>query len=223
MDVNIIQHRELRHALAQSLNHIPLRPTNIVHVVAAVMQAFEQLLSILNLIHTTFPVADARQYLHTMCLMLLEAASKSNRFGFRYSSQYLFDITAVKNETQWLLQNLYCSGLDKATNNACFICIKHICLMALERLMGNDFLPCKSGITWSLPSSILDQVSTDLKNILPKFLPTFQALPYLMATFKQHKNKYRWLTNAFHMVFSSIATVLTITSKLLLESVKAWA
>jgi hypothetical protein len=44
-----------------------------------------------------------------------------------------------------------------------------------------------------------------------------------MATYKQHKNKYRWLINAFHTVFSNIATLLTITSKIILESVKAWA
>jgi hypothetical protein len=95
--------------------------------------------------------------------------------------------------------------------------------MALERLMGNDFLPCKVGLIWTLPSAVLDQVSSDLKDILPEFLPPYQALPYLMATYKQHKNKYRCLINAFYTVFSNIATLLTITSKVLLESVKAWA
>jgi hypothetical protein len=44
-----------------------------------------------------------------------------------------------------------------------------------------------------------------------------------MATFKQHKAKYRWLTNAFCTVFTNIALLLTITSKLVLESVKIWA
>jgi hypothetical protein len=223
MDMNLIQHKDLRHALRQGLNHIPLRPTKLAHVVAAVIQAFEQLLGILNLTHSMFPVDEARRHLHSTYLALLKAASKSNKCGFRYSNQYLFDITAVKNETSWLLQNLYCSGLDKATNNVCFICIKHIRLLALERLMGNDFLPCKSGLIWYLTSSILNQVSNDLRNILPKFLPPYQSLPYLMATYKQHKNKYRWLTNDFHTVFSNIATLLTITSKIILESVKAWA
>jgi hypothetical protein len=41
-----------------------------------------------------------------------------------------------------------------------------------------------------------------------------------MATYKQHKSKYRWLTNAFQTVFSNIATLLTITSKVMLESFK---
>jgi hypothetical protein len=44
-----------------------------------------------------------------------------------------------------------------------------------------------------------------------------------MATYKLHKTKYRWLTNAYHTVFSNIALLLTITSKLILESFKAWA
>jgi hypothetical protein len=113
--------------------------------------------------------------------------------------------------------------MDKASNNACFICIKHICLMALERLMCSDFLPCKSGQIWLLPTAILDQGSMKLRNILPKFLPPYQALPYLMATFKQHKRKYRWFTNAFHIVFTNIALLLTITSKVILDSLKTWA
>ena len=137
--------------------------------------------------------------------------------------RYLFDIPVVNNEVDWLLTHLYCSGLDKATNNACFICIKHIRLMALERLMGTDFSPCKNGNLWSLPSAILDLVTKDLVYILPEFPPQFHTLPYLMATYKQHKNKYRWLTNAFQTVFSNIASLLTMTSKLILEAFKAWA
>ena len=44
-----------------------------------------------------------------------------------------------------------------------------------------------------------------------------------MATFKQHKGKYRWLTNAFQTMFSNIALLLTITSKVILDSLKSWA
>lgn len=63
----------------------------------------------------------------------------------------------------------------------------------------------------------------DLSKLLPECLPPYQALPYLMATYKQHKAKYRWLTNAHNTVFSNIALLLTITSNLILESVKIWA
>ena len=44
-----------------------------------------------------------------------------------------------------------------------------------------------------------------------------------LATYKIHKSKYRWLTNAFATVFSNIATLLSITSSLILESFKEFA
>lgn len=94
-----------------------------------------------------FPIEAARSQLHTSCLSILKAASQANKYGFKFSGSFLFDISAVKNETEWLLKHLFCSGLDKATNNACFICIKeHMHLQALERLFGDDFLPCKTNL-----------------------------------------------------------------------------
>ena len=60
------------------------------------------------------------------------------------------------NELNWLLQHLYCSRLDKAGDNPSFVCIKHIRLMAQERLSGPDFLHCKEGSLWMLPSTMLD-------------------------------------------------------------------
>jgi hypothetical protein len=44
-----------------------------------------------------------------------------------------------------------------------------------------------------------------------------------MATFKQHKAKYCWLTNAHCTIFTSIAMLLTITSKVILDTFKLWA
>jgi hypothetical protein len=223
MNMDIIQHRDLRLAISQGLNHIPLRPTNIVKAIAAIMHAFDQLVALLNLIQLQFPVDEARTHLHNTCLGILKAAAKANRYGFRFSGSYIFENPAVKNETDWLLLYLFYSGLDKATNNACFMCIRHIRLQALERLLGTDFLPCKTSNLWDLPSSILDRVHHELLLILPECPPKYQSLPYLMATFKQHKVKYRWLTNSFCTVFTNIAILLTITSKLVLESVKIWA
>jgi hypothetical protein len=114
-------------------------------------------------------------------------------------------------------------GLDKVSNNTCFICIKHIQLHALKCLSGADFAPCKTNSVWNLPSAILDQVSKELKKILFKSLPPYQTLFYLMATYKQHEAKYCWPTNAYRIVFSNIALLFTISSKLVLESFKGWA
>jgi hypothetical protein len=107
-------------------------------------------------------------FLNLYFLLLLEAIN-AQMHGHTYTNTqtHTFDISAVKNEMQWIFQHLYCSGLDKASNNACFICIRHIRLMAFERLSGNDFIPCKRNDIWSLPSAILDQVSNDLASILP--------------------------------------------------------
>ena len=187
------------------------------------MFAYDQLVNMLNLVALDFPVVDARIHLHSTCLSIMKATDKSNRFGFRYSEHFIFEIPVVKNEVEWLFKHLYCSGLDKATNNTCFLCIRHIRLQALERLSGNDFLSCKTNSMWDLPCNILDKVNHDLLHILPESPPKYQLLPYLMATYKQHKAKYRWLTNAFCTVFTNIALLLTITSKLVLEFVKIWA
>ena len=153
----------------------------------------------------------------------MKSSSRVNKWGLQVSGKFLFDIPAVNNETEWLLKHLFCSGLDKASSNAYFLCIWHICLQAFERLSGEDFKPCKNDLSWFLPSFILDKVFHDLSKLLPECLPPYQALPYLMATYKQHKAKYRWLTNAHNTVFSNIALLLTITSNLILESVKIWA
>ena len=222
-DLSIVQHLGLREALAQGLNHIPLKSTKIVEAMAVAMSAFEQTVNIFCSHDSLFPVDQAREWFHLKCLTQLKNACKANKFGFQQLGQFLLDMPAVKNEISWLLKYMYCSGLDKADNNACFICIKHIRLQALERLMSPDFEACKSNETWCLPTAILDQVSSELRTILPECPPPFQTLPYLMATFKQHKTKYRWLTNAFQTIFSSIATLLTLTSAEILETYKSWA
>jgi hypothetical protein len=161
--------------------------------------------------------------MHSTCLNALKSASKSNKFGFKNTARFMLDLPAIKNEINLLLKHLYCSGLDKATNNACFTCIKYIRLQALEWLLGNDFAPCKNDHIWLLPTSILGQIKLELKSLLPECPISYEALPYLMATYKLHKTKYRWFTNAYHTIISNIALLLTITSKLILESFKAWA
>jgi hypothetical protein len=40
MDIGIIQHKDLRFALTQGLNHIPLQPTSIAPTVAIIMDAY---------------------------------------------------------------------------------------------------------------------------------------------------------------------------------------
>ena len=223
VDIDLVQHRELRAALAMGLNHIPLKPTCLSVSIATILDAFMQLIQILKLELLGLPIDQACEWVRSTCLAQLKSAAKANKSGLRHSGQDLLSQKAVKNEIQWILSNLYCSGLDKASNNVCFICIKHIRLMALERLSCEDFTPCKDGQTWSLQTHIIDQVTSEISEQLPQLQISSRALPYLMATYKLHKGKYRWLTNAFQTVFSNLAHLLTIATMAVLEQVREWA
>jgi hypothetical protein len=107
------------------------------------MNAFQQLSEILDLEQLGFPVNIAREQLHATCLSILKDSMHHNKFGFIYSGRFLLDLPLVKNKIAWLLQHLFCSGLDKASNNMCFMYIKHIRLQALERLTGSDLFHIK--------------------------------------------------------------------------------
>jgi hypothetical protein len=224
VDMNIIHHKGLRQALAMGLNHIPIQPTsNFAVSIATALDGFEQLLNILGLINNGFPMKEASEWLRAKCLEQLKNSSKANKYGFRSSEPDLMKSEQVKDEIAWLTSHLFCSGLDKAANNACFICIKHIRLMALERLCGPDFMPCRENSIWDLPSTILDLTAQEITGVIPELQISYRALPYLMCTYKLHKDKYRWLTNAFQTVYSNLAHLLTITTMLVLEMVKEWA
>lgn len=46
-------------------------------------------------------------------------------------------------------------------------------------------------------------------------------LPYIMATFKLHKLRYHWITNAQNCIFSSIASIITHVLQLIIMEIKA--
>ena len=189
------------------------------------INAFQQLFTILNLesFHVSFD--DVVAFFRSHYLLTLQNAAHVNKFGLRFTGPYLFDIRAVKNEMQWLCSYFYVSRLDKANNNAYFLCIKHIRLQAYQRLMGEDFTPWVSSLTGSglLPTAVLDSVRDELLVILPESPPVYTALPFLMAVFKQYKFKYRWLTNAHNTIYTNVASLLTSLTMVILESFKGWA
>lgn len=222
-DLSIIQNPQLRAALKLGLNHIPLQPTLFNNAIQVVLEALQQVFVICNLQNYGLDLHTASVYVQQQCLIKLRTAAHTNKFGFKQSGRALFENPAVLNELQWLHSHLYISGVDKACNNACFLCIKHIRLQAYDRLMGEDFLPCKENNRWLLPTKVLDSVQEELRIFLPESPPPFNALPFLMATFKVHKQSYRWLTNAFRTTYSNIAVLLTLTTVQILEMLKAWA
>lgn len=170
-----------------------------------------------------FPIAEALEWIRVTSLERLKAARSSNKFGFRSSELDIFSLKAVQKEVEWVTDNLYCVGLDKASNNICFICIKHIRLLALERLTSRDFSPCRENGCWLPRASIIELMTISLRDLIPELNVSYNSLPYLMATYKLHKNKYRWLTNAFCTVYSNLTHMLTISTMLIFDSVKEWA
>lgn len=66
-------------------------------------------------------------------------------------------------------------------------------------LLANDFIPMFS------KCMDMSDVSTDIKGQIDELNPEFQfdkkELPYLMATYKLHKQQYRWLTNVDNCIF----------------------
>lgn len=223
MDLRIIQNPKLRAALQQGLNHIPLAPTDLNQALLVAVDAFERLYDLLRLQEYGLELQDASSFFRQLCYDRLCRGSKANRFGLRFSGPALFSIPAVKNELNWLLSHLYISGLDKASNNPCFMCIQHIRLQAFHRLSSDDFAPCMDGSRWSLPTAVFDSVNGDIMRILPEAPPAYNSLPFLMATYKQHKQKYRWLTNAFRTVYSNIATLITLATMAVLDHFRVWA
>ena len=222
MDTHIVRHHGLREAIALGLNHIPLRNTKLQEAIQVVVDTFVQVCQVLKL-GGCLDISSATKMVRTRCKDILMSAAKSNMYGFRYSKPYLFSEKSVENELTWLLKHVFISGLDKAANNACFICISHIRYQALARLNGPDFEPCCNNGTWESIESISSKITSDLLGIIPELPLCGDELPYIMAIYKFHKRKYRWISNAFGSIYVNIATLLTVSTMVILEEVKEWA
>jgi len=223
VDVKLIQQPDLRKAIGMGLNHIPLKPTNLSVCIATSIDAFHQLVHILDLENMGLPINEAVEWVRSKCLDELKTASRTNRAGLRFSGRDLLLQTHIKDEITWITSNMFCSGLDKASNNISFICIRHIRLLAFERLSGSEFSPCKEENDWLLPSVILDRLTCDISMLIPQLQIFAVSLPYLMSTYKLHKGTYRWLTNAFNTIFSNLAYMLTLATMAVLDQVRDWA
>ena len=222
MDIKVIHNHSLREAITLGLNHIPLRNTNISETIQVVVDTFVQVCQLLKA-EGYLDVDNASKLVRVMTREKLLVAMKENLYGLRYSKPYIFSDKAVNDELTWLLKHVFVSGLDKAASNACFICISHIRNQALLRLNGPDFEPCQNGNMWESVEVVTNRVKIELNSLIPE-LPIHEVeLPYIMAIYKFHKKKYRWISNAFGSIYVNIATLLTISTMALLDEVKEWA
>ena len=222
MDTNIIHHHELRDTITLGLNHIPLRNTNMQETIQVIMDIFLQVYQVLKL-EGCLDVHSATKMVRTRCKETLTSAFKSNLFGFKYSKPSLLCDKSVDNELTWILKHVFIFGLAKAANNACFICISHIRYQALARLNRPDFAPCCNDSVWQSLEDISSIITTNLAKLIPELPLCGVELPYIMAIYKFHNKKYRWISNAFGSVYVNIATLLTVSTMTILEEVKEWA
>lgn len=158
------------------LNHIPLKPILSCDAIRATSQAFSILFDMLKMYKYNIELDTALTVLHCICADRLRGASRVNKFGFKFSDQFLFDIPAVQNELKWLLSHFYISGVEKAANNASFMCIRHMHFQAYQRLMGSDFEPCKNDAIWLLPTAVLEMVK---ENMVLNFPLPLMLCPFL--------------------------------------------
>lgn len=62
----------------------------------------------------------------------------------------------------------------------------------------------------------------ELTTLLPE-LPIYEeTFSYIMTIYKVHENKYRWISNAFGILYVNIATLLTVSTIILLDEVNEW-
>jgi hypothetical protein len=202
------------------LNQIPLRPTFIFKAIQVVFDVFLQICQVLNIEHLV-DMEMAEMEVRSKCRRILLEASKLNKFGFRYSQSFLFNDNIVNNELNWLLEHIYISKLDKASNNVCFIYMDHIRRQTLEILNSLDFLPCVNNDQWSWSiEEITNNIRKTILELIPELPTNNNELAYIMTIYKFHKNKYRWISNAFRSIYVNIATLITMVTLSLPEKVR---
>ena len=75
-----------------------------------------------------------------------------------------------------------------------FICIEHTCLHAwFDRLVEPYFSSCKGQERWLLRATILDPIGREIHNPVPEISLNPEASPWVMAAYKLHETKYRWI------------------------------
>jgi len=79
---DLLQHTELRKAVTMGLNHVPLKPTAIGICISTILDAFEQVASILSLDSNDFPLTEAKEWVRVTSLARLKKAQNMNKFGF---------------------------------------------------------------------------------------------------------------------------------------------
>ncbi|KAL2652425.1 hypothetical protein R1flu_020553 [Riccia fluitans] len=166
MSIDLVKNLGLRKTLNHGLNHIPTQPTRLAPIVEQVLIAWDQFCFMLYI--DPERSLKGRRFVREKTWDLLKSAASENRSGLKQSKPCILRDDRVWNEINWLKQNFFIADLDKASNNICFICQKHLRRQTLKQLQGGEFFPGMHNGRWTPPEA------------LRSWLPSY-AMPQLKA------------------------------------------
>ena len=207
-DLRICHHKEIQALLNKGFNHIPFKPINPVEAFTALWDGWEVICSLLDI-----PISlDHKAKLDALFF------SKFDKMfpNFRFNPHPPLSSPSCLDQILWLKEHFYFSGLDKSSQTVVVICKCLIRIKARERVSATEFLDCR------LPLETIQNKYLCCINSLFSFIPPPLALdlPFLMATYKIHKQSFRWLTNAHNCLFSSATQLITLCLQVTLEKLK---
>lgn len=71
-------------------------------------------------------------------------------------------------------------------------------------------------------AEILVKFFVEVEDLIPKIRFWYVGLPYLFATYKLHKKKYRWITSATCCTFLGFVSIITQDLKIILYELWIW-
>jgi hypothetical protein len=222
MDSRIACHPQLRDALADGLNHIPLTVPD-----------FDTTLDIL-----TFFARNVTEHIQRCFSVAMPSSSTIDQLVFDYTCSAwpdvlqqcrtdssmmqhtsLWDMPAIKTELHHLLDNLYIAPTDKATANATYMC-KHLarykCYIRLHD--SGDFTQIQD-VT---PDELIARMQDEVSRLIPELPAAEPALPYIFLYFKAHKLSFRFLTNGSSMVLSNLTQLAATAGQCVLQQLKEY-
>lgn len=175
--------------LDHGLNHVPPTNDDINLFLASVQEAW----------YTSYIPDDQKiKWVHVEPLLKAYCAEAPMSYHGLSSST----LKRLRGAASCMTRSLYTVGLDKAKHNPFFICIKAARLIARERLRSDEFILTNESV-----SQALFRLEHELLTMnLPKG-PL--QLPFLFFNYKQHKDKFRFLSNAGNCIFSPVACLIT--------------
>ena len=200
MNLKVVTHTPTRDCIAKGFNHIPSKPWNIEECSNEIYYLFYEL------IEDGFIVPKSKEIILTFRNFINKELATLFKRSLDKPKSYAYRFANIK-------QDFYICQTDKAPNNPTFVCKYLIKSLAKTRLGGPDF-----EIITNDYQEITSKLNHEIVSLTKGYdLHHHATLPFLMATFKAHKDDFRWITNAHNCVYSNIAAVLTSILKTCIE------